>query len=191
METRSCELCGAPLARRTARFCSPRCSGVAKRKSASDLKSRYRMTSSTGHPLAGGAGNVTEHRFVLFEKIGPGSHPCHWCGMSVKWTSRELAFANQLQVDHVNGDRLDNSPENLVPSCPRCNIRRGNPILVGDSELYVLKSDGTRHRAVEVKCEQCGKLFLARVSKIKYTGKIPACSTTCGAISRAEKLRKR
>lgn len=77
------------------------------------------------HPLAR-FGKLSEHRMVLYDRIGPGPHSCHWgCG-------RELDWGGILGIvsDHINGDRLDNSPENLVPSCTACNMHRaraGNP----------------------------------------------------------------
>jgi 5-methylcytosine-specific restriction endonuclease McrA len=73
-----------------------------------------------GHPLADKRGRLLIHRLTLFNVIGPGVHPCHWCGTPVEW-------GTTLQTDHVNWDRRDNSPENLVPSCGPCNSRRVNP----------------------------------------------------------------
>lgn len=78
------------------------------------------------HPLARN-GQLEEHRKVLYDKIGPGPHYCHWnCGKLLEWRD-----ANELISDHLNGDKLNNDPENLVPSCRSCNVaraRRGNPI---------------------------------------------------------------
>lgn len=49
-------------------------------------KDGYRwLTMQQGHPLAGGSGGLAEHRKVLYEKIGPGEHSCHWCGKSLGW----------------------------------------------------------------------------------------------------------
>jgi hypothetical protein len=77
------------------------------------------------HPLARW-GELSEHRKVLYDTIGPGPHPCHWgCGRELDWGG-----ISGIIVDHVNGDTLDNGPENLVPSCTSCNMQRalsGNP----------------------------------------------------------------
>lgn len=70
-----------------------------------------------GHLLADKQGAVYEHRAVLLDKIGPGTHPCNWCGTSVTWM-------DDLEVDHVNHVRDDNTADNLVPSCHSCNTRR-------------------------------------------------------------------
>ena len=84
---------------------------------------RYRSRLIPGHPLAGVDGRALEHRLVLFDKIGPGEHRCHWCGTSIRWTTEGL-IGDALVVDHVNHDRLDNAPGNLVASCNVCNNHR-------------------------------------------------------------------
>lgn len=80
------------------------------------------LTGHADHPMAYSTGSVLEHRKVLFDALGYGEHPCHWCGKQMAW--------DVIQADHVNGDKLNNSQENLVPSCQSCNNRRrfaGNP----------------------------------------------------------------
>ena len=88
-------------------------------------KEGYVMLSGQyGHPLAGPGkrGEVLEHRKVLYDLIGPGPHPCHWCGRSLEWGG-----VRGINVDHLNDVKDDNRPENLVPSCLNCNGRRGKP----------------------------------------------------------------
>jgi hypothetical protein len=82
----------------------------------------YVSTARTGHPLARSKGQVQMHRVVLFAKIGDGSHPCHWCGKTVAWGYH--VSTDTLVVDHLDEDRANNAPENLVPSCSRCNTSR-------------------------------------------------------------------
>lgn len=85
----------------------------------------FHLCGQEEHPLAT-RGQVAEHRFVLYNEIGPGPHLCHWgCGKLLEWGGRE-----GIQADHVDGDTMNNHPENLVPSCSSCNCLRaleGNP----------------------------------------------------------------
>ena len=87
------------------------------------LGRRYRYRYLPSHPLADKSGRVYEHRAVLFDEIGPGPHPCHWCGVDVDWLPK--ATPGELQPDHLNNDGADNRTENLVPSCRDCNTTRG------------------------------------------------------------------
>lgn len=82
----------------------------------------YRMMTRKGHPIAGKNGQVFEHRVVLYDSIGPGIHPCHWCRIPVSWERPHRLGA--LVVDHVDTDKLNNDLANLVPSCVMCNITR-------------------------------------------------------------------
>lgn len=86
----------------------------------------YLLWNRSEHPLAINTA-VSEHRAVLFDKIGPGPHLCHWsCGKLLEWGGKE-----GICVDHLDGDTTNNDPENLVCSCIACNFRRGklgNPI---------------------------------------------------------------
>ena len=87
----------------------------------------YFRIKAAGHPLAwGGSAQdwLLEHRQVLYEAIGPGEHPCHWCGARIEWDG---SGKRELLADHVNGVRADNRPENLVPACRRCNSTRRPP----------------------------------------------------------------
>jgi hypothetical protein len=82
----------------------------------------YLRVFNPDHPLAPKNGIVPVHRIVLYDKVGPGEHPCHWCGKPVSWT---LSGSKRLETDHLNAVRDDNRPENLVPSCKTCNTQRG------------------------------------------------------------------
>jgi hypothetical protein len=83
----------------------------------------YHVGTYHGHPLARVRDLTLAHRVVLYEKIGPGEHPSHWCGVTVSWdiTGSE---PGALHTDHLDWDRLNNEPTNLVPSCAPCNSTR-------------------------------------------------------------------
>lgn len=87
------------------------------------LGRRYTMIHAAGHPLADKYQRVYTHRKVLYDHIGPGPHPCHWCSAPLDWTPK--GEPDSLQVDHLNNDGADNRIENLVPACPSCNTARG------------------------------------------------------------------
>lgn len=88
-------------------------------------RSEYRVLRWPSHPLASRAGYVAEHRAVWFENAGPGPYTCHWCGKALRLVSEMVVTGDVLVVDHLDGDRLNNSPENLVASCTGCNVTRG------------------------------------------------------------------
>lgn len=83
---------------------------------------RYRMEKRAGHPVAMSDGSVYVHRAVLYDKIGPGPHPCHWCGETVTWGAQGQYG---LSVAHLDDDVTNNEPGNLVPVCYRCRHGRG------------------------------------------------------------------
>jgi len=74
----------------------------------------YRNVTSTGHILGQ---SQSEHRLVLFGVIGFGPHRCTYCHAHINWKSG-------LEVDHIDFDRLNNVPANLVQSCHKCNSDR-------------------------------------------------------------------
>lgn len=84
-------------------------------------KDGYRLVTVHGHPLAE-SGQLLEHRKVLYDAIGPGEHPCRWCGQTLTWQAGITETA--LVADHLDFDRANNDPSNLVPSCNGCNVRR-------------------------------------------------------------------
>lgn len=120
---RSGGLCGMHL-RRMIRLGSP--GEIAPRRAPNGRgwlnASGYRMRYLPEHPLATNSGHVFEHRVALYEKIGAGEHSCWWCNRTVSWEFSWPASLSALVVDHLDRDRDNNAPENLVPSCQPCNV---------------------------------------------------------------------
>jgi hypothetical protein len=130
------------------------------------MPERYKGVRKNGHPLIS-PGNVASTiavcRFILYEKIGPGIHPCHWCGKLLTWGGRG---PTSIQTDHIDAVKSHNDPSNLVAACKRCNnmrTRTGINRPVGDHEIFVVRihPDGrvTRHRAELRYCAYCGSEF--------------------------------
>lgn len=98
---------------------------VARDSGVSVVRGRYATAYVPSHPLAGTNGKAYAHRLVLYDLIGPGAHPCHWCSKVVFWDALE-GDPVRLHVDHLNGHRDDNRSENLTPACKACNTARGS-----------------------------------------------------------------
>jgi hypothetical protein len=78
-----------------------------------------------GHPVADASGHVRVHRAVLYAKLGPGEHACHWCGQLLQWDAS--GPLPRIETDHLNWFPADNRPDNVVASCTPCNRKRKNP----------------------------------------------------------------
>ena len=182
----TCETCGAHFSPRQTtkanRFCSPSCYHVFPRTKRAGIE--HRLQRSVGHPLAPASGIVATARIVLYDKIGPGPHPCHWCGEQIEWKVGAGPVRGAILADHLNFDRTDDSPGNLVPACSACNSHRtkkGDRRRIRDDELVIVLSNGQRTRAVEVICEVCDTTFLTTPA-FRRKGKGRFCSFECGRL---------
>lgn len=92
--------------------------------------SGYALIRVPSHPLAQPTtGQVLQHRFVLYNELGPELQECAYCSTQVTWTP--TPGYKRLFVDHVDGKRHNNQIENLRPACQSCNIKkakRGNQL---------------------------------------------------------------
>lgn len=115
------------------------------------------LTMHHEHPLATSGGCLLEHRKVLYEKIGPGPHPCYWLNR-YGCDNSQLAWGglSGIVVDHLDDDGLNNDPDNLVPSCRGCNTRRGSKALLGIEDLEAIRN---LHQAGELTLKTIGKIF--------------------------------
>lgn len=85
----------------------------------------YWQVRAEGHAVSSRAGWAYEHRVVLFDKIGPGLiAECHWCSTELRWDHTYPKHLDAVVADHLDENKLNNAPENLVPSCARCNLAR-------------------------------------------------------------------
>ena len=87
-----------------------------------------------------------------------------------------------LVSDHLDRDRTNNNPENLIPSCVRCN-KMNSYRTIGPTELVRIKGDGTRCRAVQRRCLNCGDGFLCIPVSDPRRGKY--CSRSCQTAARS------
>ena len=140
-------------------------------------RASYKSVIRKGHPLAGASGRIRLCRLVLYGKIGPGEHPCTWCGLILSWGKTQKDSPRALLADHLDGDPNNDSAANIVPSCNTCNCRRGLPNRIQPGETCVKVCGGWR-RAVEISCFGCNKMFLSAVTaKLVPTRKY--CSPGC------------
>jgi hypothetical protein len=77
----------------------------------------YRMVYEPSHPLSNRKGLLLEHRKVAYAASSGVCPPCFWCDVPIDW--------EDASVDHLNEQKLDNSPANLVVTCTPCNRYRG------------------------------------------------------------------
>lgn len=75
----------------------------------------YLIQQAPGHPLVEGRSGNHEykHRIVFYDSHGRGPFLCHWCQITVTWAT--------MHVDHLDENKTNNDPHNLVSSCPKCN----------------------------------------------------------------------
>lgn len=125
--------CNADPARSGGRYCTTHRARLTRLGTfVLPVRDRYRHSSGywhikrPEHPLAHSSGWLREHRAVLFDAIGPGEHPCHWCHTTVSWDKSYPRSMVGLVVDHVDENPGNNDPSNLVPSCAPCNLARSS-----------------------------------------------------------------
>ena len=79
------------------------------------------------------SGEVYAHRQEGRKKYPDNENECHWCLRPIFWDEVKTS-KYALVIDHLDEDRSHNDPNNLVASCPRCNLRRGKGLPVGEDE---------------------------------------------------------
>jgi len=189
-----CKTCGISFepkkTSRAGKFCSVGCyyalGAVGPRKA---TVKGPRMRTARDSPIAPPSGVVAISRLVLYEKIGPGPHRCHWCDAQVAWMAGGgPGSPGNLLVDHLDWDDQNDDPDNLVPSCNTCNSKRAAPgkrqkIQPGEPTIQIGKY---RTRAIEAACPECGTTFLTLPSRPKIY-----CSPKCANGRRIFEPRKK
>lgn len=77
----------------------------------------YVVNTNSSHPLSGRDKRVYEHRQKAYDAHGGQCPSCFWCGKSLSWDTSV--------VDHLDENKSNNNPDNLVVACNVCNRARG------------------------------------------------------------------
>lgn len=85
------------------------------------LSTNYRTVKAPEHPLANQRGVVLVNRAVLYDELGDRRLNCYWCERQLFWRGVGI---EKVVADHLDGNRLNNQPNNLVPACRICNSNR-------------------------------------------------------------------
>lgn len=181
MEPTKCPQCEIAFKPRQSsqQFCSKTCYWGSLRKQRNKDVS-HRMRSAHGHPIAPPSGIVAIARLNLYETIGAGPHPCHWCGELVTWRPGNRTAIDALFADHLDWDTTNDDPANLVAACNPCNAHRRktrHSKRIVEDDLTVMWG-GVSTRAVRRTCETCGEGFLIPPAATKQ-GKGRFCSRSC------------
>ena len=184
MEVHTCERCGENFTPkhwgRPGRYCSLDCYYAIGPAGPRREMVKHRMKTARGHPLAPPSGVVAIARLTLFDKIGPGSHACHWCGEIVSWKPGHGLAIGALLADHLDWDATNDAPENLVPSCRKCNVlrtRNNHRVRIQEGETISVRG-GQPRRAINRQCITCGSGFTVGLDVVKR-GHGHYCSRSC------------
>ena len=97
-------------------------------------------------------------------------YKCEWCGIGNIWNNKPLC----IQVDHIDGDGLNNTPSNLRFLCPNCHSQTSTFGIQNAKRVYYKKIKN---------CLACGNEFEYTSNKRKY------CSLKCSN-RKENKIRK-
>jgi hypothetical protein len=120
------------------------------------------------YPIANKSRRIHLSRFNLFEKTNGVPQKCHWCGISLVWRTgnSQLNLYDSMCVDHLDNNVLNDSLDNLVPSCRACNANRN--------------SHGNGRKKLK-NCKYCNVKFWPKNNKSIF------CSNYCSSKGRKKK----
>lgn len=104
----------------------------------------YVVLGNSKHPLAKGIdARVHEHRVVAFDSHAGVCPGCFWCGVALDW--------ERAVIDHLDENKENNTPSNLVVACSPCNRARGAmlPFIkrMTDSAFQTFIAQASKYRA--------------------------------------------
>lgn len=107
----NCTSCGKHLSSKKSKFCSTVC----HHKHLHDLFIESWL-SGNNVQVSKGAGGISNHiRKYLFDKFKSKCSRCGWCEIN------PATGKTPLEVEHIDGNSDNNSPENLTLLCPNCH----------------------------------------------------------------------
>lgn len=111
----------------------------------------YVVVIRPGHPLANKNREAFEHRVVAYDSHHGICPNCFWCDVRLTWRA--------AVVDHLNEDKADNDPSNLVVACNSCNLTRGGmlPFLarITEAAFPIFLGCVTSYRAQVAEVARC------------------------------------
>lgn len=127
------------------------------------------------HPIADKSGRVIAARHALYAKIGPGPHVCE-CDKIVDWPD--------LKVRHLDKNKKNINPDNLVVSCLSCIQLHSSPRAIQPGEIVWYNRSGRRSRGVEKICARCERKFVVEAANARNNPKVGTyCSGSCRSIA--------
>lgn len=110
-----CKNCGLPVKRRPNIFCNSACSAEYRHKQAT-LRNRKLLKSWREGSFVVTTNSIPRWlRSYIFEKYGNACSVCGWCKVN--------PYTNKvpLDVEHIDGNFMNNSEKNLTLLCPNCH----------------------------------------------------------------------
>jgi hypothetical protein len=130
-------------------------SGTLDRYKTTSYRGNYVMAKAPEHPLAGKNGWLALHRAVLFDFLGPGTHPCYWCKRSLEWhkPGGGPVALPPIHVDHLDDNPFNNQVWNLAASCEPCNRGRSRGRFGAQQQLRTIHSQEKRLQQARVRAQ--------------------------------------